>query len=85
MPVGILIDPRAGRRRGGAVAERVELACAALRDHGADGEIVVADGRGRGRDAARKLVQQGVETVVVWGGDGTVNEVASQLVGRGVA
>ena len=81
----VLINPRAGQRRRGAVAERVELARAALRDHGAGGEVVVADGRGRGRDAARKLVRQGVETVVVWGGDGTVNEVASQLVGRGVA
>ena len=85
MPVAIIINPRAGRRRGAAVAERVELARAALRDHGDDGEVVVADGRGRGCDAARKLVQRGVETVVVWGGDGTVNEVASQLVGRGAA
>ena len=85
MPVAIVINPRAGLRRGAAVAERVEMARAALRDHGAGGEVVVADGPGRGCDAARKLVQQGVETVVVWGGDGTVNEVASQLVGRGVA
>ena len=84
-PVAILINPRAGRRGAITVAERVELARAALREHGATGEVVVADGRGRGRDAARRLVQQAVETVVVWGGDGTVNEVASQLAGRGVA
>ena len=58
------------------------MARAALRDHGTAGEVVVADGAGRGRAAARQLVEQGAETVVVWGGDGTVNEVASQLVGR---
>ena len=80
----ILINPRAGVRRGDAAAQRVELARAALRDHGADGEVVVTDGRGRGRAAARELRAQGVDTVVVWGGDGTVNEVASQLVGGGV-
>ena len=85
MPAAIVINPRAGARRGSAVAERVELARAALREHGAGGEVVVADGPGRGRDAARRLVRQGVETVVVWGGDGTVNEVAPQLVGRGAA
>ena len=84
MRVVILINPRAGVRRGDAVAQRVELARAALRDHGPDGEVVVTDGPGRGRAAARKLLEQGVETVVVWGGDGTVNEVASQLVGSGV-
>ena len=82
--VAILINPRAGVRRGDAVAQRTEMARAALRDHGADGEVVVTDGPGRGRAAARKLLEQGVETVVVWGGDGTVNEVASQLVGSGV-
>ena len=80
----ILINPRAGVRRGDAVAQRREWSRAALRDLGADGEVLVADGPGRGRAAARKLLEQAVETVVVWGGDGTVNEVASQLVGSGV-
>lgn len=84
MRVAILINPRAGVHRGDAVARRVDLARAALRDHRADGEVVVADGPGRGSAAARQLVEKGVETVVVWGGDGTVNEVASQLVGSGV-
>ena len=84
LQVAILINPRAGVRRGDAVAQRTEMSRAALRDHGSDGEVVVADGPGRGRAAARKLLEQAVETVVVWGGDGTVNEVASQLVGSGV-
>ena len=85
MQVAILINPRAGVRGGAAVAGRVELARAVLRDHGAEGEVMVVDGRGRGRAAARALRARGVETVVVWGGDGTVNEVASELVGGGVA
>ena len=84
LQVAILINPRAGVLRGDAMRQRMEMARAALRDHGADGDVVVADGSGRGRAAARELLERGVETVVVWGGDGTVNEVASQLVGRGV-
>ena len=84
LQVAIVINPRSGVRRGDAVAQRMEMARAALLDHGLDGEVVLADGRGRGRAAARELLERGVETVVVWGGDGTVNEVASQLVGCGV-
>ena len=60
------------------------LARDVLRARGVDGQVLVADGRGRGREAARALVAQGVDTVVVWGGDGTINEVASELVSRGV-
>ena len=63
---------------------RTALARDVLRARGVDGQVVVADGGGRGREAARSLVAQGVDTVVVWGGDGTINEVASELVSRGV-
>lgn len=85
MRAAVLINPRAGARRGAAVAHRVELSRAALREHGADGEVLVVDGPGRGAAAARAQLGLGAETVVAWGGDGTVNEVAAQLVGRGAA
>lgn len=83
--IAIFVNPRAGGRRTPAVAERVQMARAALRDHGADGEVTVSAGPGHGRETARTLVRQGAEVVVVWGGDGTVNEVASGLVGGATA
>ncbi len=82
--VAVVINPRAGVRGRRAVGARTALARDVLRARGVDGQVVVADGRGRGREAARSLVAQGVDTVVVWGGDGTINEVASELVSRGV-
>ena len=82
--VAVLINPRAGVRGRRAIGARTALARDVLRARGVDGQVLVADGRGRGREAARALAAQGVETVVVWGGDGTINEVASELVSRGV-
>ena len=82
--VAVLINPRAGVRGRRAVGARRALARDVLRARGVDGQVLVADGADRGREAARSLVAQGVDTVVVWGGDGTINEVASQLVSRGV-
>ena len=82
--VAVLINPRAGVRGRRAVGARRALARDVLRARGVDGQVLVADGAGRGREAARSLVAQGIDTVVVWGGDGTINEVASQLVSRGV-
>ncbi len=82
--VAVVINPRAGVRGRRAVGARTALARDVLRARGVDGQVVVADGGGRGREAARSLVAQGVDTVVVWGGDGTINEVASELVSRGV-
>lgn len=81
--VAVLINPRAGVRRH-APGVRAALARDVLRAQGVEGQVVMADGSGRGREAARALIAQGVETVVAWGGDGTINEVASQLVFRGV-
>lgn len=82
--VAVLINPRAGVRGQRAVGARTALARDVLRARGGDGQVLVADGPGRGREAAQALVAQGVDTVVVWGGDGTINEVASELVSRGV-
>lgn len=39
--------------------------------------------RGDGSRAARRAVDAAVDTVVVWGGDGTLHEVAAQLIGSG--
>ena len=48
--------------------------------HGIDGEIFVTERRGHARELARRAVARGARLIVAWGGDGTVNEVASALV-----
>lgn len=84
MRVAIIINPDAGVHRSGAVAARQALAHDVLRTTGMDGQVVVSEGRGRGREVTRAMVEEGFDTFVVWGGDGTINEVASQLVPHGI-
>jgi YegS/Rv2252/BmrU family lipid kinase len=50
---------------------------------GLDGEIMITERRGHGRELARSLIERAVEAVVVWGGDGTINEVASEVAFHG--
>ncbi len=47
-------------------------------------EVSITHGDGDGADLARKAVAEGAEVVGVYGGDGTVMEVASGLVGTDV-
>jgi YegS/Rv2252/BmrU family lipid kinase len=81
MSVAVIINPISGggRSRDGRV--RAERAAAALAIDGIDGEIFVTECPGHGHDLAGRAVARGVELIVAWGGDGTVNEVASALVG----
>jgi len=44
-----------------------------------DVDIQVTDRSGRARELAQAAVKRGVGRVVAWGGDGTVNEIASAL------
>ena len=69
MRVGVLINPKAGGRRGIGIGERVSLVREAFRRVGFDGPVMITKRRGHGRKVAR-----------VWVGDGTINEVASQLI-----
>ena len=85
MDVGIIINPAAGVHRGGTIDARTTLAHAVLRNCGLEGEVLVTEGPGHARDLAGMLVGRGLNTVVAWGGDGTVNEVASRVAFRGPA
>ena len=79
MRAAILINPRAGLQQDDTVANRTALARSTLQKFGISGQVTVTEGRNHGREVARLLVESGIDTVVVWGGDGTVNAVASQL------
>lgn len=81
----VVINPFSGPRR-----DRSMDACAAMaRDilgrHGLSVEIAVTGKRGDGCEFSRQARDRGAGMVVAWGGDGTINDVASGLVGSDVA
>lgn len=53
----------------------------AFRDAGVHWDIDITHGDGDGHTLAKKAVEEGVDVVAVYGGDGTVMEVASALIG----
>lgn len=61
---------------------RLDSIQAALRDLGIESDLLPTRERGHATEIARKL--EGVERVAVFGGDGTLNEAAEGLLGRGV-
>ena len=83
MDAGIIINPVAGVGHSGEVARRAALARDALKQCGIEGEVNVTNRPGHGRELAQSLVERGAATIVAWGGDGTVNEVASEVAFRG--
>jgi diacylglycerol kinase (ATP) len=76
----IIINPISGTRGGRDVARRrAALAAALAQSHGCAAEILITEGPGHGRLLADGALRQGASLVVAWGGDGTINEVASAL------
>src|SRR5262249_5064136 len=59
---------------------RAELASAAVDRHGGRAEVFVTECGGHARELAKAAVERGARLVVAWGGDGTINEVATALV-----
>ena len=85
MDAGIIINPHAGAHRRLDVETRARLARAALDSCTLDGEVARTTGIGTARELARSMVAAGASTLVAWGGDGTVNEVAAEVAFRSVA
>ena len=81
--VAVIINPVSGTGGRMDVARaRAERAAALLAGHGLGAQVLVTERPGHARDLTQALLAQGVTTVVAWGGDGTVNEVASALAFR---
>jgi YegS/Rv2252/BmrU family lipid kinase len=57
------------------------LAAATIDAHGLDGEVFVTERPGHARELTQAARRRGVTFFVAWGGDGTVNEVGSALIG----
>ena len=81
-----MINPRSGAGLDSqAAVTRTALVRDVLARRGLDGAIHVTERGGHARELAAAAVSSGADLVVVWGGDGTVNEVGSALVGSSTA
>jgi diacylglycerol kinase (ATP) len=79
LPIAIIVNPIAGGVRHDAARRRAETASALLASSREEGEVFVTERKGHARELAAGAVARGARLVVAWGGDGTVNEVASAL------
>ena len=84
--VAIIINPVSGLGvRPDTARQRAEQAAAFVEAQGVAAEIFVTERRHHARELTQAAVARGAEVVIAWGGDGTVNEVASALVFRDTA
>jgi diacylglycerol kinase (ATP) len=79
--VSVVINPVAGVRGGSLnrARRRAELAFDLLSAAGTEPEILITERHGHAKELAHGAVERGSRLVIAWGGDGTVNEVASGL------
>jgi YegS/Rv2252/BmrU family lipid kinase len=78
--LAVIINPisgTGGRRTAGR--ERAQLAADLVGRHGVDGQVLVSEYPGHARELAATALAAGITTLLAWGGDGTLNEVASVL------
>lgn len=85
MSVAVIINPLSGGVRPVEGRRRAERAAAGLVAAGVAGDVFLTESRGHARELAAAAVKRGARLVVAWGGDGTVNEVATSLVGTAAA
>ena len=79
----MIINPVSGTGgRPGIAEERRALAIALLNARGLDVEPRFTERPGHGRELAAAMLEAGASLVIGWGGDGTMNEIASALAFR---
>jgi diacylglycerol kinase (ATP) len=81
----VIVNPLSGRGRYDAeLRSHAELASTLLGTFDIDAHVRTTAAAGDANRFAREAVEEGVALVVVWGGDGTVNEAACALVNSGL-
>ena len=80
MSVAIIINPIAGGARPETTRRRAQTAIETVERHGDRPEVFVTERAGHARELARAAAARGMRLVIAWGGDGTINEVATALV-----
>jgi YegS/Rv2252/BmrU family lipid kinase len=84
--VAVIINPISGTGgRLDVARRRAEQARAFLTRRGIAGEVHLTERPGHARELARHALANGVSKIFAWGGDGTVNEVGSELAFRDAA
>lgn len=83
--VAVVINPVSGTGgRTGVARARAELAGSAIAGRGLEVEVFVTERPGHARELAAAAIEEGVSTVIAWGGDGTINEVGSAVAFRDI-
>jgi YegS/Rv2252/BmrU family lipid kinase len=77
--IAIIINPISGGVRPEVARGRAELASAIVDRHGDPAEVFVTERAGHARELTKAALARGARLVMAWGGDGTINEVASTL------
>ena len=85
MSTTIIINPISGGVRRDIALARAQLARTVVDRRGELLHVFVTEAVGHARELAAAAVKQGARLVIAWGGDGTINEVASALAFTDVA
>ena len=80
----VVINPIAGPGRTRTIGACADLATTILKSHQFEADVRITEGPDDALRFGREAVQQGIELVVVWGGDGTVNGCATAVAGTGI-
>lgn len=77
--VAVIVNPISGTACRAATADRKALADTILTGRGFEAHVAVTESADHATVLTRTFVAQGVSCVVAWGGDGTINQIASVL------
>jgi len=85
MSIVAIVNPVSGARANPSIAaERIELLRAEAARRGAAIDIRLTERSGHARELAAASAAAGADLVIVWGGDGTINESGAGLLGTTV-
>jgi diacylglycerol kinase (ATP) len=79
-PARLIFNPSSGRNSENNAA-RLSKLVSNLRAHGIEAKVGLKTSGDAARDLARKAVKDGASLVIVAGGDGTIGDVAAELIG----